>query len=365
MSFLKWKKGIILILVLGIQASFSFCEEFFTFDSVFEKISEINLQTKNLEVGVLRELHIDSENNFLFLDPKSCQILVFDKEGKFINKIGEKGEAPGKFILPIAMTVSSDGSGEIVISDSKLRRINRFDKDGKFLSSFIILPSHWQPKIIRLDSKGNYYLGGLNLAKNGYQDWINQYDLKGRYKGSFFKRNTKQRWLSSMYPAFSFDIDENDIIYAIQINKYEISSFATTGDLIKKSSETPSYFIEPDHQLEIDYSKYKNPSALRNKLEKLSKSWIRILQIRVVTDQYLFVILEANGFIEKSNQKFKLDIWDKKDLHFKGGILTDYIYLTSDRAGYVYFLLNSDEEKKQKEDFEYKIGKYKLKIFKP
>ncbi len=356
------KIAVVVTLCLGIQSYLLFGMKFQTFDSVFNKDKEIILQTKDLEIGVFRELHIDSNNNLIFLDPKGCQILLFNQDGRFIKKIGNRGEGPGEYLLPIAVTVANNPERDIVVSDAQLRRINRYNKDGEFIFSFIINSNHWPPKALRVDSHGNYFLSGLTLAEQGQGDWINKYNSEGKYIKSFFKRNTKQRWLGSMFPAFSFDLDPDDAIFAIQINKYEISSFNSEGNLVNKMTQTPNYFIEPNPHLKINYSKYKNISDLRKKMEELSQSWTRILHIKAITRKYLLLFLEANNFIKKSKKKYILDILDKKGTFLKVGIQTDYKFLTSDDKGYCYFLIFTDEEQALEKNPEYRIGKYKLNI---
>lgn len=362
MTLKKKRANRYLILCLFlISLKYLICEQVESFNKYFEKIKDIALQTKNLEIASLREINIDFYNNLIFLDPKGCQVLVFDQEGKFLKKIGRKGQGPGEFILPTTACISQQGN--IILSDARLRRINKYDKNGNFIFSFIISAHHWQPQIICIDSEDNIFLAGLTLPyeKNNRRDWINKYDSKGKYVKSFLAYNTDQEWVASMYPAFGFDMDEKDTIYAVQINKYEISIYDSEGRLLRTLGKPPKYFKEPDHKLKLDYSRFKNQSQLKDELIRLSKSWTRILRIDVVENKYILLILTANNLVKGCNKEYIMDIWNKEGDLIAETIQTSYKYLCSDKKGYWYFLIYTDEEEALYKDPEYRIGKFKFK----
>ena len=336
-----------------------YCQQSFSFDDLFEKVKEIHLQTENLEIGYLKEIAIDFYENILFLDPKGCQIIVFNQEGEFKKRVGGKGQGPGEFSFPTAMSVDNDGN--IFISDHRSRRINIFDKEGKFISSFITSASHWQPVLIRNDSKKNIFFGGyqLDYEKKAPGKWINKYNSSGKYKNSFYRAHTNQDWLRNV-GFFDFDIDDKNEIYAVQMNKYVISVFNSEGQLLKTLGAKPSYFKELNSDVIFDFKKFKNPSSAKNELLKLSKSWTKILQVKVICDNYLLLVIETNNLIKGLNEKYILDVWDKEGNFIVGRIPTDYKLLHIDKEGYVYFLIYSDEGEATEKDAQYKIGKYKF-----
>ena len=336
-------------------------EEIISFDQVFQKEKEISLQTKGLNIHRFYQLYMDSDNNLLFLDPSGCQILFFDQDGKFLKKIGRRGQGPGEFIVPLA--VGLDSNGNIYVADSQARRVNKFDREGYFISSFIYSSNHTQPKIVRIDSKGNQFFSGLTWshAENRLGDWINKYDSGGKYIKSFCPYNTDQDWVRSMYPQFGFDMDKEDRIYTVQINKYEISVYDTDGNLVKKLEEAPKYFKEPDPGIHIDYSKYPTREKLLKKLTNLSESWTRILRINVIKNRYLLLMLLSNGLVKNCSKKYLMDLWTKKGKSLVTAIQTDYQFLCSDEEGYLYFLLYTDEEEAIEKEAQYLIGKFSLK----
>lgn len=359
-TFLKIKSIILFIFICFF--GYLFCEQPIPFDNIFKKIEEIYIQTKGLDVGSLFMVKIDSSKNFVFLDAKTRQLLIFNKEGRFVKRVGKKGQGPGEFIAPSGIAL--DKQGNLIIADNQTRRINKYDKEGNFLSSFIIAGTHWPPDIMNIDSKGNYFFGGLKtvIRENESETWINKYNSKGKYIKSFFKRNTNQAWLRSIFPFFGFCIDEEDTIYAIQINEYKISVFDSDGNLIKIFGKAPDYFKAPDPERKVDWSKFRTQSEMREELTRLSESWTRILQIEVVNNKNLLVILKMNNLIKGFDKEYVIDIWDKKGNKVSGGIQTNYKFLCSDKNGYVYFLTYTDEDKALEKDPEYRIGKFKITV---
>jgi len=362
-NMISKKKFTFIILFIFISLfSNLYCEQLIPFENIFKKIKETNIQTEGLDVGYLFMVEIDSYNNFVFLDAKACQVLLFSKEGRFLKRVGKKGQGPGEFIAPSGIAL--DKQGNIIIADNRMRRINKYDKEGNFLSSFIITGAHWPPNLIYIDSNENFFLGGLKSAfkEKEPETWINKYSSKGKYIKSFFIRNTNQAWLRSIFPFFGFDMDDEDIIYAIQINEYKISVFDSEGNILKTFGKAPYYFKVPDPKLKVNWSKFKTQSEMRDELTKLSKSWTRILHINLVSNKYLLLILEMNNLIKGFDKKYVVDIWDKKGDLIIGGIRTGYKFLCSDKDGYVYFLTYTDEEKVLEKDPEYRIGKFKFTI---
>ena len=59
---------------------------------------------------------VDSENN---------RVEVFDSDGHFLEKWGERGIGPGEFSYPTAIAV--DCNGDVYVADTNNNRVERFD----------------------------------------------------------------------------------------------------------------------------------------------------------------------------------------------------------------------------------------------
>ncbi len=352
----------IVLLQLIVTYPITLCgEENLDFESVFEKKLESEFLTDGLQFGSLWQIRIDSYGNLLFLDPKGCQVCLFNKIGKFIKRIGAKGQGPGEYIHPLAMEV--DYIGNIYIADHSSRRINKYDKNGRFVSSFLLSSTHWAPdELIVVDSKKNLYVGGfkVDMNKPGEGKWIDKYDQKGKYIESIIDRESKQTWLLRMFPVFCFDIGPNDLIYTAEIDKYSIVVRDTKGNYIDKIGTIPSYFREPSSTSNFDSSKYKSFEKVREALINLSKTWTKIIRIEVVEDVILLV-MEMNNVVKGINCKYLIDIYDVEGNRLYQGIKTDYKLLCSDKLGNIYFLLYTNEEEALDTSPKYEIGIFRLK----
>jgi DNA-binding beta-propeller fold protein YncE len=155
-------------------------------------------------------LDIDKQGNVYVLDAKLKQVLVYDPDGKFLRNfgdgtmlykpaglgvtpdgtrvyavdiggtssnehkivvfngitgerlpdIGKRGVGPGEFNLPRDVTIAPDGS--IYVVDGGNFRVQKFDKDGKYLSSFGAIGRQSgqfsRPKEAAVDPSGNVYV---------------------------------------------------------------------------------------------------------------------------------------------------------------------------------------------------------------
>jgi len=324
------------------------------FSKYFIKEKEISLQTENLNIGTFWGIVTDSNENIILLDAKGRQVLVFNQDGRFIRRIGKQGQGPGEHQNP--STIWSDKKGNVFIGDHSTRRINKYDKNGDYISSFITTSGHWQAISIRTDLSGDLYLGGLkpDQFNNSPGTWINKYTREGKYIKSFYNDNLKQAWVR-MISSFDFDIYNNQI-YAVMPNKYEISIFKITGELIKTVKNKPSYIKELDSKIKFSRSKYQNPNKMIKKLKEISKLWNKILRIKCFNEKYLLLFIETNDLIKDVSTKYIIDVLDLDGNLLIGKIPTDYQFLYADYDNKLYFLTFTDEDDVLTEDPEYKIG---------
>ena len=89
------------------------------------------------------------------------KVLVFDAQsGKHLFDIGKRGTDKGEFNLPRDAAIAPDGS--LYVVDSGNFRVEKFDADGKFISSFGAIgrqPGQFsRPKELSVDKDGNVYV---------------------------------------------------------------------------------------------------------------------------------------------------------------------------------------------------------------
>ena len=73
----------------------------------------------------------DSLNNIYVLDSKDCCVKKFNKDGRYLSKIGKKGNGPGEFITPSKFDVRPNG--KVAILDPNLNKCVIFDGEKTYL----------------------------------------------------------------------------------------------------------------------------------------------------------------------------------------------------------------------------------------
>jgi sugar lactone lactonase YvrE len=133
-------------------------------------------------------LAIDTRNRLLYVaDVELDQILVYDADTlKLLRKIGTTGHkheltSPGDFAKPAAVAV--DAEGNLYVADTMNNRIEIFDADGQFISTFGKAgdgPSYFaRPKGVAIDGDGHIWVA------DGMQDRVQVFNNEGQLLISF------------------------------------------------------------------------------------------------------------------------------------------------------------------------------------
>jgi tripartite motif-containing protein 71 len=81
------------------------------------------------------DLEFDSHEKYLYIaDRDGNRIQVFDKNGTFLFKFGQKGQKNGEFLVPYGIDV--DFAGNVWVADRGNHRIQKFDSHGNFILKF-------------------------------------------------------------------------------------------------------------------------------------------------------------------------------------------------------------------------------------
>ncbi|XP_020603830.1 E3 ubiquitin-protein ligase TRIM71-like [Orbicella faveolata] len=110
--------------------------------------SPLAVQVKKRQIEIVGELDLKGEmpqdpkgiavnsNGLIAVaDSKRHSVLIYDKEGKFVRKLGCYGENPGQFNYPRGVTYLNDD--EILVADDHNHRIQQFNvQTGNFVKSF-------------------------------------------------------------------------------------------------------------------------------------------------------------------------------------------------------------------------------------
>lgn len=107
---------------------------------------------------------------------------------RFVLQWGSQGTDPGEFDFPIGIAV--EVSGEVLVSDFYNARVQRFSPEGKYLTSFEVLPN---PGGLALDGDGNVYLTHFTAMKTTEEkkpDRVSVYSPQGKLVRQWGKTGT-------------------------------------------------------------------------------------------------------------------------------------------------------------------------------
>ena len=106
----------------------------FLFSTLYKSVKLIPLETnKSCLIGSIRQMQV-IDNYILIMDPPNS-LYVFDREGRFIRKIGSVGQGPGEYISIADFTIDRENK-TVYIQDGRLARILKYDlATGKFIQS--------------------------------------------------------------------------------------------------------------------------------------------------------------------------------------------------------------------------------------
>lgn len=101
-------------------------------------------------------LAVDGDGNLYVADTLNNRIEIFDADGKFISTFGKAGDGPGYFARPKGVAIDTDG--HIWVADGMQDRVQVFNKDAQLLISFGghgLLPGQFQGIVNIATDKNN------------------------------------------------------------------------------------------------------------------------------------------------------------------------------------------------------------------
>jgi sugar lactone lactonase YvrE len=175
-------------------------------------------------------LAIDVENRLLYVaDIELDQVVVYDADTlKLLRKLGtpdtkHASTAPGDFARPTGMAVDSDGN--LYVADTLNNRIEIFDGDGKFVSTFGKAgdgPGYFsRPKGVAIDSDNHIWV------TDGKQDRVQVFNQEFQLLISFGGHGL----LPGMFQGITgITIDKNNRVFTSEIFPGRVQQFRYVTD---------------------------------------------------------------------------------------------------------------------------------------
>jgi sugar lactone lactonase YvrE len=118
----------------------------------FDRLTSVTVESSGERLYVVDIGGVDSENH---------RVRVFDAvSGRHLQDIGKRGSGPGEFNLPRDLAIGKDG--KLYVVDGGNFRVQVFERSGKYLQTFGVvgrqLGNFARPKEIATDRDGNLYV---------------------------------------------------------------------------------------------------------------------------------------------------------------------------------------------------------------
>jgi hypothetical protein len=198
-----------------------------------DSISYINLETT--DQSLLSEIsNIDIRNNLILILDNRGNCVLFNEDGKFISKIGKKGNGPGEYLFP---SIAKLGENEIIYILS-LNKIYVYNLRGEFLQDLVIpynILSSWLNNSLLATSDTTFLLQVPN-----YSDSTQSKLIEFNTNGSIIKTYGKKQSLRSI-GASTIHTRSNVYIYNDEISFKEVLN--DTIFRIRNSEISPEYIL--------------------------------------------------------------------------------------------------------------------------
>ena len=176
---------------------------------------------------------VDKDNNIYVTDSGHGRVLVFDENGDFLFRFGEKGEKKGEMQGPLGIAVGDDG--RIYVCDRILSKIMIFDARGKIIKEI----KEMMPLIPYIAD------GKLYVTTYGH---VSMFDLEG---------NLIQRWGQRGKEEGNFDfpngiaVDDEGNVYISDGNNMRLQALDKDGELLWVVGSPPESMYERNRRFQL------------------------------------------------------------------------------------------------------------------
>lgn len=123
---------------------------------------------ENYMFSQLYSIQVSDEEEIIAYDGQDVSIKVYDKNGKFIRKFGQRGQGPGEIQRPYRISLADDNT--ITIMDPRNNRFSYYSIEGKCIKE--IPTGKYRPFEAKADSRGYIYGYVLILGKKVTLDLV-------------------------------------------------------------------------------------------------------------------------------------------------------------------------------------------------
>jgi hypothetical protein len=206
----------------------------------------LNIGTEDFEneedyfFAIIQDIKFDKKGNLYVLDSKTRKINKFNLNGKFLHSFElKRGKGPGEYVYPKKFVI--DVNGDIYISDQSDRRITVLDELGK-VKRILKIREGGPSATIALGVDNNIYL--TKLLNFNIDRIFNYSHLNGSLIKTFCKSNSVKFLRNTVARLGAFEyvfVDYKGNIFYSNPYPYEIKKFSPDGKLLSWFSRDANF----------------------------------------------------------------------------------------------------------------------------
>lgn len=216
------------------------------FSSIFKNVGCIVLETTDYSL-LSRVDKIAFLSNYLYVLEVGRGLFQFDKSGKFIRMIGDKGIGPGEYMTPADLTVDAVNE-KLYLLDSQSQSVLKYDINGEYESSVKLENSKTVSHYIQYFD-GNLYTNLYSFDSSGDNYLLSKIDINtGSRTSSFLRASQYSKGWNEL-----FFIEQGCFISSPMGNPKFLNLFMDTIFEIGKEGLTPYLALQSKNLVTEEY----------------------------------------------------------------------------------------------------------------
>jgi hypothetical protein len=234
--------------------------------SVFKRVKTIILETnKDALIGDINSVQVFGDKIYILDKENAKSIFVFNKSGKFLQRIGKVGQGPGEYIYPTDFTIDTKNKF-IYVLDNSAHKVLKFDLlTCKYINDIIIPDrSTMNFHIQYVDDK--LYTDAFSLVKSQESYLLQEMDISSGER--------RKKWLKNIDYNKNFTdliLFGNDVFYdkTQKSPKFVLSFMDTIVTVDKKGVMTYMAIKSKDIMTQKDLDEVEG--TMINKIKNIRK----------------------------------------------------------------------------------------------
>jgi len=232
-----------------------------------------DMENEGIYLADPRGIAQDDQGQVYIADGTQDEVLIFDRTGRYIKSFGRTGQGPGEFLKPWHVLYWND---QILVSDTGNRRVQFFNRDGRFLDKSFRLPKGYQS--LAIDRNGNIFGAPTfeEYPKEKEARLIDVLDQNGRILKSFGKLiETKSKYDYSSISRTRLSIGDHTNVLWVAFEMFAtVRRYSTNGDL----------------QMEFDI-----PNPIMKRKAELNLKW---MAMRTASTRVPYAVIQAGIYAD-------------------------------------------------------------------